>query len=399
MRATVEMDESRGGFMPEWNPVFLLPNLRIKHAVMAPEAAIVPPDDERVRAYSQQYPQFGQFLSKFTDPFGVRNAPGVLLLNETARPTFRSMEAVSSFRDLVALSVIPLHRAKSMVHDRSFHIQYSDYFDFYPWSFNDQNGHIVCSTPSLIALHEVRAFKGQSSPILSALDFDIRDLDEPLLTALLARWRIRYDTKNPEWPEVALFRSLNMAVAASKMPAGADVTQFALGRSLGLWVSAFEILTHKGNENVRLWDVYDKIAALPWREKKMKFKRYTPKTSKVRRNLACWIYGEIHGARNNFLHGNPVDAKSLTVKQSKRNLFSYPAPLYRMALTGFLQLPEPSSMTGAEWSRKRYDLIMNQYEIEEALSTVIISDKAYRAERTARMSKVRMTSRRPATAI
>jgi hypothetical protein len=232
----VEITESSGGVMPEWNPVFLLPNLRIKHGVSAPEAAIVPPDDERVRLYARRYPEFGRFLGKFTDPFGVRNAPGVLLLKGEAPLTYRSMEAVSSFRDLVALSVIPLQRAKSLVHDRGFHIQYSDYFDFHPWSFNDQNGHIVCSTPGLVALHEVRAFKGQSSPVLSTLDFDSLDLDAPLFKALLARWRLRYGTKKPEWAEVALFRSLNMAVAASKMPAGADLTQFALGRSIGLWV-------------------------------------------------------------------------------------------------------------------------------------------------------------------
>ena len=50
-----------------------------------------------------------------------------------------------------------------------------------------------------------------------------------------------------------------MEMAASKMPAGADVTRFALGRNLGLWVSAFEILTHTGQEKLRLAHVYDKV--------------------------------------------------------------------------------------------------------------------------------------------
>jgi hypothetical protein len=377
-----------------WNPVFLLPNLRIKQEVSVGEAAIVPADDPRAQLYSKQYPEFRAFVRKFTDPFGVKCAPGVLLLESTSNPTFRSMEAVSSFRDLLALSVIPRQRAKSMVHGHSSHIQYSDYFDFYPWSFNQDNGHIVCSTPGLNALHLVSDFKGQCSALLTPLDFDYIDLDMPLLNTLLARWRSRYGTKKPEWADEALFRSLNMAVAASKMPAGVDLTQFDLGRSIGLWVSAFEILTHTGKAKVSLWDVYDLIGRAPWWEKKTRKLLYTPYSSKTKRNLACWIYGEIHRVRNNFLHGNPVNRKSLTVKGSKRNLFLYAAPLYRMALTGFLPIPEAKSVPGTEWSRERYDIIANQGDVEEALSTVRISARAYEAQKVARRARVKVTWRR-----
>jgi hypothetical protein len=283
-----------------------------------------------------------------------------------------------------------------MIHGHSFYLQYSDYFDFYPWSFNDQNGHLVCNTPGLVALHEVRAFKGQSSPILSPIELDGFDLDSPIVTELLARWRVRYGTNKPAWAEEALFRSLNMAVAASKMPAGPDLTRFALGRSIGLWVSAFEILTHKGNAKVGLWDVYDLLGAAPWREKKSKYRRYTPYSSKARRNLACWIYGEIHRVRNDFLHGNPIDHKRHIVKKSKRSLFSYTAPLYRMALTEFLRLPDPKPPTDHSnyWSKDRFDFVSNQHDVEEALSTILISDKDYRAQREARLARVRVTSRR-----
>jgi hypothetical protein len=83
-----------------------------------------------------------------------------------------------------------------------------------------------------------------------------------------------------------------MAVAASKMPAGADLTNFALGRNIGLWVSAFEILTHTGEDKVRLWDVYDKLGEAPWRGKNTTRKQFNPYKSKSRRNLGCWIYHE-----------------------------------------------------------------------------------------------------------
>jgi hypothetical protein len=105
------------------------------------------------------------------------------------------------------------------------------------------------------------------------------------------------------------------------------------------------------------------------------------------------VYGEIYRVRNHFLHGEPVSPQSLIVKRSKRNLFSYAPMLYRMLLTGFLKLPEPSRIEGAEWSRERFDLISNQGDIEEAILTVLVSEKQYRAERTARLATARMRSR------
>ncbi|WP_154073297.1 hypothetical protein [Bradyrhizobium erythrophlei] len=100
--------------------------------------------------------------------------------------------------------------------------------------------------------------------------------------------------------------------------------------------------------------------------------------------------------RNDFLHGNSVDANGLIVKRSKRNLFGYAPLLYRMALTGFLKLPEPASIPGADWSRERYDLIANQGDIEKALLTVLLTEAQFRADRAARLARVRITSRRTA---
>ena len=169
---------------------------------------------------------------------------------------------------------------------------------------------------------------------------------------------------------IALFRSLNMAFAAAKIPAGVDITQFHLGRSIALWVSAFEILTHKGTEDVRLFQVYEQIAAAPWKAKSSLRKSYKPYAKKTKEPLPCWIYGEIHRARNDYLHGNPIEPRRLIVKKSKRHLFNYVAPLYRMALTGFLPIPKPDGGDSQAFSRARYDFIVNQNDIERALSTI-----------------------------
>jgi hypothetical protein len=357
--------------------------------------AIVPIEDERIKPYETEHPQFRRFLRKFTDPFGARVSPGVLLIKSDAAQTFRSIEAASSFRDLLALSVIPLQRARGIVTDGPHHIQYSDYFDFYPWVYHEGHKHLVCDTPAQLSLHEVRVFRGQTSAILSPVDFDHTDVDRPILNALLQRWRTRYGTRRPQWSDQALFRSLNMAAAASKMPAGADLTTFSIGRSIALWVSAFEILNHPGQGKVGLWDVYGRLGAVPWRHKKLKARRYKPKSSKAKRNLACWIYGEIYRIRNDFLHGNPVDQSSLIVKRSRRNLFSYAGILYRMALSGFLDL-QPSLSDPSQWSRERFDFHSNQGDMEEALLSVLVSPETFRAERAGRLSRVRMVARQAA---
>jgi hypothetical protein len=88
-------------------------------------------------------------------------------------------------------------------------------------------------------------FKGQSSPTLFRTALDAADLDQPLLAALLSRWQQRYQASEPDWADIALFRSLNMAYHSSLLPA-ADTTFYDLGRLVSLWVSAFEILVHPG---------------------------------------------------------------------------------------------------------------------------------------------------------
>ena len=84
------------------------------------------------------------------------------------------------------------------------------------------------------------------------------------------------------------------------------------------------------------------------------------------------------------------------MKRSGRNLFSYASILYRMALTGFLDLKPPAPANPAEWSRARFDFHSNQGDIEEALLSVLVSDAAFRAERATRLARVRMVSRQAA---
>jgi hypothetical protein len=68
--------------------------------------------------------------------------------------------------------------------------------------------------------------------------------------------------------------------------------------------------------------------------------------------------------------------------------------LYRMALSGFLDLKPTAPTTPTDWSRERFDFHSNQGDLEEALLSVLVSDAAFRAERAERLSRVRMMARR-----
>ena len=66
-----------------------------------------------------------------------------------------------------------------------------------------------------------------------------------------------------------------MANVASKIPANADGTNYDIGCSIGLWVSAFEILVHTGTKS-DLFKVYDNFDEVEWHLTECKEKIYQP---------------------------------------------------------------------------------------------------------------------------
>jgi hypothetical protein len=205
-------------------------------------AAITNCNDPRVRQILEDIPVLSEFVQKFTNAFGRKLHPSMLILREDAPKSFIKLDAVASFRDLVAMSIVPVSRASSMIWKRSFDTYYSDWFDFYPWMINTQHEHLVCSTPAVINLEAIDNFRGQGAPCLVTVVLEPKDFDTVLLAALIRRWRRRYGSGSTTWKDRALFRPLDMAVAAAKMPTTVDVTLYSLGRSVGLWVANAETL-------------------------------------------------------------------------------------------------------------------------------------------------------------
>jgi hypothetical protein len=164
----------------------------------------------------------------------------------------------------------------------------------------------VTLTLATSAMDEVKRLVGQSSPAFSPRHLDTNAVDHTLLTVLLERWQRAYRTEMPEHDDVALFRSLNMANSAALLPAGPEATMYDIGRGVALWVSAFEILAPAKNQGYLA--IYDLLRKVEYEFSECIGDTYQAYGYAQRRRLeplACWIYGEIYHARNDFLHGNP----------------------------------------------------------------------------------------------
>jgi hypothetical protein len=365
--------------MADWNPVTVLPNVALEEPIEGELASLVPAHDDRINTLKRLHPPFRSFLHKFNDAFGVKLRPSVLIVRGDAPRSIYDVEAIANFRDLIALSVTLYNRAIELKHPHGHRIVWGNTFSFYPWMLDKDFECMVAWTPAIGSRRDVRKFRGQSSPEIFPLSLSQASIDEPLLQELLQRWRRRYTNRRPAWKDVALYRSLNMAHQASLLPAGSDATFYDIGRSIALWVSAFEILIHPGrNGRADLSKVFDLIERVPWALRPSGLRRFSTGTKGCRshRTRASWVYWHLYKARCDFLHGNPVSRKALVFMGSKRNVFDYAGPLYRLALTAFLDLsfagPIPSEQNVAEFGEymaEQIHFLSYQRTIEEGLLT------------------------------
>ncbi|MBV8648461.1 hypothetical protein [Paludibacterium sp.] len=349
--------------MTTWTPIAILPNLYAKTALDGDVIALVLSNDPRVVVFCKTNPKFALFLSRFRNAFDLSLSPVVMLARDDVTSKLVHTDAYQSFRDIAACSVIPFARALSVVYPNSSHIWYSDSFWLYPYTYNAQTEYLSLSTPALGAINVVDNFHGQSMPELP--EMELTDIDFPLFNALLKRWAKVYLEGRQTWKDRALFRSLNMAFSASQLPSGAGTILYDVGRCVGLWVSAFEILAHPKTEKSDITKIYPLLEKVSYIDPKIKQRRYAPYTARVsrpwpRRNLPCWLYSKLYQARNDFLHGNPIKKNVLNPKQAKAGLFVAGPLLFRLALTSFLNL-KPEQPQG-----KRFQ-INSQHMIERAL--------------------------------
>ena len=154
---------------------------------------------------------------------------------------------------------------------------------------------------------------------------------------MLGRWIARFSGDAVGWQDKALFRSLNMANEAGRIPALTAAVHYDAGRSLALWVSPCEILAHPGGNGRSDFDaVADLLERVKWYDETLAERSYAIGKPSKSRQLAGWIYRQVYDRRNDFLHGNDVEDSVLNL--NGRLMTDLAACLFRLALTGRLDL-------------------------------------------------------------
>ncbi len=368
-----------------WLPLFALPNIEVWQPIEVDGFALASIHDCRVRELAESHPNFREFMSKFKTEFGQPVIPSVFICRDNAPITYRGVDAIAAFRDTVAMCVIPQSWAKLLRFGNTMGIRYSDYFSVYPWMLDKNFDDLITRTLEMLGIYQVSELHPQSTPALSRVVFESGPLDAPLLRGLLERWERGFGTPSPIADDIKLFRSLNMANAAALLPAGADATMLDIGRSVALWSSAFEILAPAKRE------AYLEVYALLNRNvfhytpcKDVKYEAYGFAKDQTLHNLPCWIFGAINHARNDYLHGNPIDRDRLIVRPAKRPLHFYAPVLYRLALAAFIDLkytssPQRDDETEYEaYLRNHHVFGRYQGDIEVALSSIMYTEKEWR---------------------
>jgi hypothetical protein len=363
--------------MNEWVPVLALPNLDMRGAIECNHAAIVSPVDPRVEQLRKDHPNLTTFLSKFRGQFGEQVWPSLLLLHTNAPPSCYTAEAVTAFRDIISLSVIPYARSSRLRFDKASGLAFTNTFQFYPWMLDKQYEDMILVNPANLHVHLLGEFNGQSFPEQGHASIMERDIDLPLAKKLINRWVVRFTAATVEWKDKALFRSLNMANEAGRIPALTAGVFYDGGRSLALWVSAYEILAHPGGTGQsNIGTVSALLESVKWLDAKLAAATHTIPGKTQQKQLATWICKKVYDLRNDFLHGNDVEPAALNL--NGKPVTDFAACLFRLALTGFLDLhfyvpippSEDAKATGAFISQ-RMTFHKFQRAYESALLTAI----------------------------
>ena len=207
-------------------------------------AALVPCGDEHFREITGRYPAVQTFVGAFSDEFGAQISPTIGLVREDAPRDIATTQAFGGFRDALCVSAVVAGQSLALKWGPPPHgIIYSDAFDIYPW-FPEPGSekYVSCFTPTLHTHREVGDLRPQSAPALGNRSLSLIHVDRPLLQALFERWEHCFAAGHESVEDRRLFRALEMACAASRIPGGTDASEHHFGRAVALWVSAFENL-------------------------------------------------------------------------------------------------------------------------------------------------------------
>jgi hypothetical protein len=359
-----------------WEPVWILPNVTLMESIDHSHVGLMHREDQRVLAACKLHPGLTKLVRAFKSEFGSPVSPTVLMMRSDAPPSVKTVSALGGFRDIVCTGAIVDSHARMLAWKRPVGIMFSDAFDIYPWGLGKPSSqHVYAFTPGLSGVHDLNRLAASPAAALPARSLAIDELDGVLVHRLMKCWDEYHCAGTEEVQHRKMFRALDSARFAARMPGGTDANIFDAGRSVALWVSAFEILAHDG-KRADLERVLGLFSKVDWQHAHLQGQSQTIAFGKktIPTNLAGQIYKSLYDARNAFLHGNHVNSESLR-KPFGRHLNWFAAPLFRLALTGFLELnfdkPAPDRQQSPQafsehWTEK-WTFYRAQSRAEEAI--------------------------------
>ncbi len=354
-----------------------MPQICFREAIENEYLALVPFTDARLAELADSCEGVRVLVRGMTDAFGRECRPSALLIRANA-PSSIDFTAVVDFRNAIAISSLIDAWSLQLSGGNAGYPQWSDYFDFYSYTSSNDWTNLTSRSLALTGLERNSGFIGQAAPHLPPSSSIHPDVDQVILDAILVQWNRKHLNKKSDRSTRVLFRSLQVASNAARLPGvGTRIpTIHDLGLSVATWVSAFEVLTHPANGNANLKTVLDCLEHASWISPKLHAKRYRSNYRKTRQqiNFSQRLYTELYQARNDFLHGNKVAFKNLFPFKNN-SLHSLPVCavlVYRAALEGFLThlpcTPQVASQMTLE------TLIENSFlrrPYEEALESLI----------------------------
>jgi hypothetical protein len=358
-----------------WQLYGVLHNLDVEAAFEAGWIAVVGHADARLRLLAEKSAATARLISTFTDQFGRAKKVSALIYDDEAPEHLRVDEIVRGFHRIFAISSLTNGTAQVLRgRDGGFSVRHSSLFDLYPIFPSRDGKGLVTSSAAVKGYDEPQRFKGQTSPYLFNHPLLKPDPDRLLRDRLIDVWTRYGASKRTDVRLGRVLRSLDMAYQAASL--ALDSSAYEYGARVALWVSAVEILAHPGTRtgNVNLGVVVDLIETVAprWRDDILRGRRYALRrrgAKKARRvSFASRLYQELYRARNDFLHGNPVKATTLSpFGDAQRPGLHFVAPLiFEVALLGRLEQIRDRRMRIKRREQEMQDL-WEQTVLEEAL--------------------------------
>ncbi len=362
----------------EWVFRYALPSLMIAKAFESEYAIIAPFDDPRTQQAISRQSNATRLLTGFINRRSKQIKPAALLVLANAPESAASDEALVSFRNLCAISTLLKHWACSANEGRIGEMLFSDHFDFYPYTVNENN-RIVSITPDKNSFgSEDAPFVGMASPLLAVMPGPVF-CDELIFRTLLQQWQHKFLSPHGTSKYTSiLFRSLELAYQALSIPTKNQASIHDFGVSAACWVSAFEILVHFEHADANSKKVRDHLlkAEYPWGEEQLRqyrkpvFNKNNSQTESY--SLIQEIYMALYKVRNDFMHGNEVLTQTLSLFGLDKPPINCITPtIYRIALWHYLRShfhQEDRDITDfITWLRDYYDY-------ENSLMKIFFSD-------------------------